>query len=168
MLDLLDANYTFVNERLAKHYGIPNIYGPQFRRVTLPASLDTRRGLIGKGGLLTVTSNAARTSPVTRGKWFQATFLGVEPPQPPPGVETQLKTGSDTGNAKIPTVREQLEVHRRNPTCAAFTAYRAGWHRAREFDATGAWRSLKMACRSTRGSGSMARRQRRGDCATRL
>ena len=88
VLDLLDANYTFVNERLAKHYGIPNIYGPQFRRVTLPAELDVRRGLLGKGALLTVTSNAARTSPVTRGKWFQATFLGVEPPEPPPGVET--------------------------------------------------------------------------------
>ena len=79
VLDLLTADYTFVNERLAKHYGIPNIYGPQFRRVTLPAELDMRRGLLGKGALLTVTSNAARTSPVTRGKWFLQTFLGVEP-----------------------------------------------------------------------------------------
>ena len=86
ILDLLTANYTFVNERLAKQYGIPNIYGPQFRRVTLPADLDMRRGLLGKGALLTVTSNAARTSPVTRGKWFLQTFLGVSPPDPPPNV----------------------------------------------------------------------------------
>ncbi len=70
VVDLLNANDTFVNERLAKHYGIPNIYGPQFRRVTLPAELDMRRGLLGKGALMTVTSAAARTSPVTRGKWF--------------------------------------------------------------------------------------------------
>src|SRR5262249_59509677 len=76
VLDLLTANYTFVNERLAKHYGIPNVYGPQFRRVTIPADLDMRRGLLGKGALLTVTSNAAHTSPVARGKWFQTTFLG--------------------------------------------------------------------------------------------
>jgi hypothetical protein len=87
VLDLLDADYTFVNERLAKHYGIENIYGPQFRRVTLGPELDVRRGLLGKGALLTVTSNPARTSPVTRGKWFQQTFLGVAPPDPPPGVE---------------------------------------------------------------------------------
>jgi len=143
VLDLLDANYTFVNERLAKHYGIPNIYGPQFRRVTLPASLDMRRGLIGKGALLTVTSNAARTSPVTRGKWFQATFLGVEPPQPPPGVEVQLKSGSDTGNTKIPTMREQLEIHRRNPTCAAcHRIFEPVGVALENFDAVGAWRTL--------------------------
>ena len=86
VVDLLNADDTFVNERLAKHYGIPNIYGPQFRRVTLPAELDMRRGLLGKGALMTVTSAAARTSPVTRGKWVLTTFLGVEPPQPPPDV----------------------------------------------------------------------------------
>jgi mono/diheme cytochrome c family protein len=120
VLDLIDANYTFVNERLAKHYGIPSIYGPQFRRVTLPPQLDHRRGLIGKGALLTVNSDAARTSPVKRGKWFQATFLGLEPPQPPPGVEIQLKAPTDTtGNARVLTMREQLEIHRRSPTCAA-------------------------------------------------
>ena len=86
ILDLLTANYTFVNERLAKQYGIPDIYGPQFRRVELPAELDMRRGLLGKGALMTVTSNAARTSPVARGKWFLQTFLGVSPPDPPPNV----------------------------------------------------------------------------------
>src|SRR6267142_1855584 len=84
VLDLLTADYTFVNERLAKHYGIPNVYGPRFRRVTLTPELDVRRGLLGKGALLTVTSQAARTSPVIRGKWFLQTFLGVSPPDPPP------------------------------------------------------------------------------------
>jgi hypothetical protein len=108
ILDLLTADYTFVNERLAKHYGIQNIYGPQFRRVTLTADLDMRRGLLGKGALLTVTSNAARTSPVTRGKWFLQTFLGVSPPDPPPNVDTTLKiAATDTaGNQKTPTMRQ--------------------------------------------------------------
>ena len=120
VIDLLDADYTFVNERLAKHYGIPNIYGPQFRRVTLPPELDMRRGLLGKGALLTVTSNPARTSPVTRGKWVQATLLGVEPPQPPPGVEVNILRASDnTGNTKQPTMRQVLEQHRISPTCSA-------------------------------------------------
>src|SRR5262249_19342713 len=91
VLDLLTADYTFVNERLAKHYGIQNVYGPQCRRGTLAPELDMRRGLLGKGALLTVTSNAARTSPVQRGSWFLQTFLGVAPPQPPPNVDTTLK-----------------------------------------------------------------------------
>ena len=143
VLELLTADYTFVNERLAKHYGIPNIYGPQFRRVTLPPALDVRRGLLGKGGLLTVTSNPARTSPVTRGKWFQQTFLGVAPPDPPPGVEgIQEKPPDNTGNLKTLTMRETLEIHRRNPSCASC-------HRIFEpigialenFDAVGAWRT---------------------------
>jgi mono/diheme cytochrome c family protein len=146
ILDLLTADYTFVNERLAKHYGIPNVYGSQFRRVTLPPELDVRRGLLGKGALLTVTSNAAHTSPVARGKWFQTTFLGVEPPQPPPGVDTSLKekTNSDTtGNLKVPTMRDIMERHHANPVCASC-------HRIFEpiglafenFDATGAWRTI--------------------------
>ena len=102
VIDLLDADYTFVNERLAKHYGIPNIYGPQFRRLTLPKELDMRRGLLGKGALLAVTSNPVRTSPVTRGKWVQATLLGVEPPQPPPGVEVNITRVTDnTGKATV-------------------------------------------------------------------
>ena len=90
IMDLLTADYTFVNERLAKHYGIPNIYGSQFRRVHLGPDQDFRRGLLGKGALLTVTSEAARTSPVKRGKWFLETFFGVSPPDPPPGVNTDL------------------------------------------------------------------------------
>jgi hypothetical protein len=144
ILDLLTANYTFVNERLAKQYGIPNIYGPQFRRVTLPADLDMRRGLLGKGGLLTLTSNAARTSPVARGKWFLQTFLGVSPPDPPPNVPAiKDKPVDSTGNAKIPTMRETMEAHHTNPTCASchkiFEPIGLGME---NFDATGAWRTM--------------------------
>ena len=99
VLDLLTADYTFVNERLAKHYGIPNVYGSQFRRVTLGPELDMRRGLLGKGALLTVTSQPARTSPVTRGKWFLQTFLGVSPPDPPPNVPAMKpKKEDNAGN----------------------------------------------------------------------
>jgi len=145
VLDLLDADYTFVNERLAKQYGIRNIYGSQFRRVTLPPELDMRRGLLGKGALLTVTSNAARTSPVARGKWFQATFLGVEPPQPPPGVDTSLKekTSTDTtGNLKVPTMRDVMARHHTNPTCASCHKIFEPIGLALEnFDAVGSWRT---------------------------
>jgi hypothetical protein len=139
IFDLLTADYTFVNERLAKHYGIPDIYGPQFRRVTLPPELDMRRGLLGKGALLTITSDAARTSPVKRGKWYLETFLDISPPDPPPGVETDLKPVE--GEAPK-TLRARLEAHRINPTCA-------GCHQTFEpmglamenFDAVGAWRT---------------------------
>jgi hypothetical protein len=143
VLDLLDADYTFVNERLAKHYGIPNVYGAQFRRVTLPAELDMRRGLLGKGGLLTVTSNPARTSPVTRGKWFQATFLGVEPPQPPPGVEINiLRANDNTGNTRQPTMRQVLEQHRIAPTCSScHKIFEPVGLALENFDAVGAWRT---------------------------
>jgi len=143
VLDLLDADYTFVNERLAKHYGIPNIYGAQFRRVTLPPELDMRRGLLGKGALLTVTSNPARTSPVARGKWVQATLLGVEPPQPPPGVEVNITRANDnTGNTKQPTMRQVLEQHRISPTCAAcHKIFEPVGLALENFDAVGAWRT---------------------------
>jgi hypothetical protein len=143
VLDLLTADYTFVNERLAKHYGIPNVYGPRFRRVTLPAELDMRRGLLGKGALLTVTSNAARTSPVTRGNWFLQTFLGVSAPAPPAVVPALKETAADAaGNAKAPTMRETLEVHRRNPVCASCHKIFEPMGIALEnFDAVGAWRT---------------------------
>ncbi|HEX5110198.1 MAG TPA: DUF1592 domain-containing protein [Vicinamibacterales bacterium] len=143
VLDLLTADYTFVNERLAKHYGIPNVYGPQFRRVTLPAELDMRRGLLGKGALLTVTSNAARTSPVTRGKWFLQTFLGVSPPDPPGDVPAfKEKPADTTGNLKAPTMRQALEAHRVNPACASCHKIFEPMGLALEnFDAVGAWRT---------------------------
>jgi hypothetical protein len=143
VLDLLTADYTFVNERLAMHYGIPNVYGSQFRRVTLTPELDVRRGLLGKGALLTVTSNPARTSPVTRGKWFQQTLLGVPPPDPPPGVEgIQEKPPDNTGNVKTLSMRETLEQHRANPVCAScHRIFEPVGIALEHFDATGAWRT---------------------------
>jgi hypothetical protein len=143
ILDLLTGDYTFVNERLAKQYGIPNIYGPQFRRVTLPAELDMRRGLLGKGALLTVTSNAARTSPVARGKWFLQTFLGISPPDPPPNVPViKEKPVDSTGNAKAPTMREIMELHHTSPSCASCHKIFEPIGLALEnFDAVGTWRT---------------------------
>jgi mono/diheme cytochrome c family protein len=143
VLDLLDADYTFVNERLAKHYGISNVYGAQFRRVTLPPEFEMRRGLLGKGALLTVTSNPARTSPVARGKWVQATLLGVEPPQPPPGVEVNIIRANDnTGNTKQPTMRQVLEQHRISPTCSAcHKIFEPVGLALENFDGVGAWRT---------------------------
>jgi len=144
VLDLLTADYTYVNERLAKHYGIPNIYGPQFRRVSLGSDQDMRRGLLGKGALLTVTSNAARTSPVQRGSWFLQTFLGVAPPQPPPNVDTTLKIkASDTGgNVKNPTMRQIMEAHHSNPTCnTCHQIFEPIGLAMENFDAVGMWRT---------------------------
>jgi Protein of unknown function (DUF1592)/Protein of unknown function (DUF1588)/Protein of unknown function (DUF1585)/Protein of unknown function (DUF1587)/Protein of unknown function (DUF1595) len=143
ILDLLNADYTFVNERLAEHYGIPNVFGPQFRRVTLPADLDMRRGLLGKGALMTVTSNAARTSPVTRGKWFLQTFMGVSPPDPPPNVPAIKDRPADvTGNTKPPTMRQTMELHHTNPVCASCHSLFEPMGLALEnFDAVGAWRT---------------------------
>jgi len=113
ILDLLGANYTFVNERLARHYGIPNIYGSHFRRVTLTD--QTRMGLLGQGSVLTVTSYPNRTSPVLRGKWILENILGTPPPPPPPNVPP-LKENDD--NSKPRSVRELMEDHRKNPACA--------------------------------------------------
>jgi hypothetical protein len=112
VLDLLTADYTFVNERLAKHYGIPNIYGSQFRRVSLPPE---RRGLLGQGSVLTVTSYPNRTSAVLRGKWILENILGTPPPAPPPNVPA-LKENGDNG--KPLSLRALMEQHRANPSCA--------------------------------------------------
>src|SRR5205814_1851966 len=120
VLDLLNANYTFVNERLAKHYKIPNIYGSQFRRVTLKD--ENRRGLLGQGSVLTVTSYPNRTSPVLRGKWILENLLGTPPPPPPPNVPALAENGSggpDGDAGKVLTVRERLEAHRKHPVCAS-------------------------------------------------
>ena len=103
VVDLLTADYTFVNERLARHYGIPNIYGSQFRRVTLGPDLDARRGLLGKGAFLTTTSKPERTSPVTRGKWIMTNILGMSPPDPPADVPPlKPRVGDAAGNAAGP------------------------------------------------------------------
>ena len=140
ILDLLTADYTFVNERLAKQYGIPDLYGSQFRRVALGPDLDMRRGLLGKGALLTVTSQANRTSPVQRGKWFLETFLGVSPPDPPPGVETDL---APDPNAEAPlTLRARLEAHRANPVCSScHNIFEPMGMALENFDAVGTWRT---------------------------
>jgi mono/diheme cytochrome c family protein len=136
VLDLLDANYTFVNERLAKHYGIPNVYGPDFRRVAVPN--DARRGLLGHGSLLLVTSNANRTSPVIRGKWILENLLGSQAPLPPPDVPPLEE--KPTATAK--SVRERIEQHRANPACASCHKIMDPIGLALEnFDAIGRWRT---------------------------
>jgi hypothetical protein len=137
VLDFLDADYTFVNERLARHYRIPNVYGSRFRRVTLTD--DARRGLLGKGSILLVTSHAGRTSPVVRGKWVLDNLLGSPPPPPPPNVPALEESG---GVVQAHSVRERLLQHRANPGCA-------GCHRLidplgfalENFDGVGAWRT---------------------------
>jgi len=116
LMDLLDADYTFVNERLAKHYGIPNVKGITFQRVTLPAD-SPRRGLLGKGAVLTVTSLPNRTSPVVRGKWVLQTLLGAPPPEPPPDVPSLQENGEKV--TKVRTLRERLEQHRAGAICAS-------------------------------------------------
>ncbi|HVG56457.1 MAG TPA: DUF1592 domain-containing protein [Vicinamibacterales bacterium] len=136
VMDLLNADYTFVNERLARHYGMPNIYGSRFRRVPLP---ETRRGLLGQASILTVTSYPNRTSPVERGKWILTNLLGVPPNPPPPNIPPLPESGAE---GKVVSLRERMEKHRTNPVCA-------GCHRAMDpigfamenFDGVGRWRS---------------------------
>ena len=150
VLDLLRANYTFVNERLARHYGIPNIYGSRFRRVAFGPD-DHRGGLLSQGSILTVTSYATRTSPVIRGKWILANILGTPPPPPPANVPA-LKEAGETG--KILTVRERLAEHRANAACA-------GCHKLMDpigfslenFDAVGRWRSAENGTPVDAGGG---------------
>jgi len=116
--DLLTADYTFVNERLAKHYGIPNIYGSQFRRITLGPDMDIRKGLLGKAAILTTTAKPERTSPVTRGKWVMTNILGMSPPDPPPNVPPLPPQENDsTGNAKLPSMRMTMLKHRVRADC---------------------------------------------------
>jgi hypothetical protein len=137
VLDLLTADYTFVNERLARHYGLPNIYGSQFRRVTVTD--EARRGLLGQGSILLVTSHADRTSPVVRGKWVLDNLIGAPPPPPPPDVPPLAEKADD---GKAHSLRERMEEHRSNPGCA--TCHRVmdpiGFA-LENFDAVGAWRT---------------------------
>lgn len=142
VLDLLKANYTFVNERLARHYGIPNVYGDRFRRITFGKD-DVRGGLLRQGSILTVTSYATRTSPVIRGKWVLDNILGVPPP-PPPALVPALK--ENTGIGKSLTIRERLAQHRADPACS-------GCHNLMDpvgfsfenYDAVGRWRKVDDA-----------------------
>jgi mono/diheme cytochrome c family protein len=137
VIDLLDADYTFVDETLAKHYGIPNVRGSRFRRVAVTD--EARRGLLGHGSFLLVTSVANRTSPVSRGKWILENLLGVPPPLPPPNVPA---IDESPEAAKASSLRQKMEIHRGNPTCAAC-------HRIMDpigftlenFDLVGRWRT---------------------------
>jgi len=116
--ELLTADYTFVDERLAKHYGIPNVYGSQFRRVTLGEAFDVRRGLTGKGAILVTSSKPDRTSPVSRGKWIMTNILGMSPPDPPPNVPPLPAKNNDArGNVKDPSMKQKMLSHRVNATC---------------------------------------------------
>jgi mono/diheme cytochrome c family protein len=153
-LDLLRANYTFLNERLAKHYGIPNVYGSQFRRVEFKDGLNdfgNRAGLLGQGSVLTVTSYANRTSPVLRGKWVLSNVLGMPPPQPPPNVPPLKES---TGKAL--TMRERMTQHRANPACS-------GCHQLMDpigfslenFDAVGRWRGANEDGSAVDASGGL-------------
>ena len=143
VIDLLDANYTFLNERLAKHYGIPNIYGSNFRRVELPPQFDMRRGLLGKASIETVTAYVNRTSPTVRGKTIMQMFLGVSPPNPPPNVPQLKESASDVHGAHQPSIREQMEMHRKNEPCASCHKIMDPIGFAMEnFDAVGHWRTM--------------------------
>ena len=136
--ELLTADYTFLNERLAKHYGIPGVLGSHFRKVKLPAG-SHRRGLLGQGSILTITSTASRTSPVIRGSWILENLLAAPVPAPPPGVETNID--GDGTQVITTSVRQRLEVHRKNPSCAACHNMMDPVGFALEnFNAIGAWR----------------------------
>jgi hypothetical protein len=136
VLDLLTADHTFVNERLARHYGMPHVYGSHFRRVDNID--DTRRGLLGKGGILLVTSHADRTSPVVRGKWILDNLVGSPPPPPPPDVPAL----PEQSGAQPATMRERMAQHRENPVCASCHNAMDPLGLALEnFDAVGTWRT---------------------------
>jgi hypothetical protein len=140
VIEFLDSNFTFVDERLAQHYGLSGVRGSRMRRLAIPAD-SPRRGLLGHASVLTLTSAANRTSPVVRGKWILDNLLGAPPPNPPPGVETNLE--KDPAQVKATSLRQRLEMHRASPQCASC-------HRLMDpiglslenFDHTGKWRTL--------------------------
>ncbi len=152
VLDLLGADYTYVNERLARHYGIPGVYGSRFRRVTLP-DLEQRGGLLGHGALLSLTSYPHRTSPVLRGRWLLEAIFGAPPPGPPPDVPALPERGEGGAPASM---RERLELHRRNPACASC-------HRSidppgfmlEHYDAIGRWRTVTETGHAVDASGTL-------------
>ena len=149
--DLLTADHTFLNERLARHYGIPGVYGSDFRRVSLADG--NRRGLLGQGSILTVTSYPDRTSPVGRGKWVLENVLGTPPPPPPPNVP-ELEPAEDTG--RVLAMRERMEQHRENPVCASCHRVMDPLGLALEnFDAIGRWRGHMPGGSAIDASGTM-------------
>jgi len=140
VLDFLTADYTFVNDRLARHYGIPNVYGSQFRRVTLGQEFDYRRGLLGKGSVLAITSVPDRNSPVKRGVWILDNILGTPAPEPPPNVPPLEDTTGEPG--KILTVREKQTMHRKNEPCAScHKLFDPMGFALENFSADGSWRN---------------------------
>jgi cytochrome c551/c552 len=153
VIDLLNADYTFVDERLAKHYGVPNVFGSQFRRISWPED-SPRRGLLGQGSILAVTSISTRTSPVQRGKWLLENVLGT-PPNPPPANVPPLT--ENKAGAKQLSVRERMEMHRKNEPCA-------GCHKVLDplgfalenFDAVGQWRTVSESGEKIDASGVLA------------
>jgi mono/diheme cytochrome c family protein len=150
VLDLLNADYTFVNERLARFYGIPNVYGSHFRRVALDGH-EERKGLLGQGSILTVTSYANRTSPTIRGKWLLTNVLGTPPPPPPPDVPSLKETPP---NGKVLTMRERMEQHRSNAACAVCHAQMDPLGFALEnFNGVGEWRTSSEAGTAVDASG---------------
>jgi mono/diheme cytochrome c family protein len=152
VLDLLRANYTFVNERLARHYRLPAIYGSRFRRVTLP-NADQRGGLLAHGALLATTSYPDRTSPVLRGKWLLNNIFGLPVPPPPPGVDTNL---AETRPGAVPaSIRERLAQHRTDPGCAScHTAIDPLGFALENFDAIGGWRTVDESGRAVDATGT--------------
>ena len=140
LLELFGADWTYVNDRLAKHYGIPGVAGNDFRRVSYPEGMQ-RRGLLGQGSVLGLTSMGTRTSPVLRGKWVMEVLLGSPPPPPPPGVPDLEETEGST-EGRILTTRERMEIHRANPTCNACHRFMDPIGLALDnFDVTGEWRT---------------------------
>ena len=140
VVDLLTADYTFANERVARHYGFPGVYGDHFRRVDLPEG-SPRAGLLGHGSILTVTSYATRTSPVLRGKWILENLLGTPPPPPPANVPPLEETRSNT---RVVSMRERMAAHRRNPQCAVCHRIMDPAGLSMEnFDAIGRWRDAE-------------------------
>jgi mono/diheme cytochrome c family protein len=152
VVDLLNANYTFVNERLARHYEIPGIYGSRFRRVTLP-NHDQRGGLLAQGALLATTSYPDRTSPVLRGKWLLNNIFGLPVPPPPPGVDTNLSENKP--GAMPASIRERLAQHRQNPSCNSCHSVIDPLGFALEnFDVIGGWRTVDESGKPVDASGA--------------
>ena len=148
--DLLNADYTFVNERLARHYGIPGVYGSRFRRVSLP-NHDQRGGLLAQGALLATTSYPDRTSPVLRGKFLLNNILGLPVPPPPAGVDTNL---TDKPGTTPKTIREKLAQHRTSPTCnGCHSVIDPLGFTLENFDVIGGWRTVDEAGRPVDATG---------------
>ena len=152
LIDVLTADYTFLNERVARHYGMQGVQGSHFRRVTLPPD-SPRRGLLGHGSVLTLTSHAIRTSPVNRGKWILDNVLGAPPPDPPPNVPAldDRKT-----QAKVATLRERMSQHRANPACAScHNVIDPAGFALENFDAVGRWRIVDESFNTIDASGAL-------------